>query len=247
MPKKYIPEKRGKYSKYDQDKIQNAVAAVRGGMSLRKAEQKFCIPKSTINDRIKGKVSMDAKSGRSPYISKEIENEIVTKATSSAAKGFGVSKRQLLTKVGTLCKRTSIAKFKNGIPGKDWWYAFAKRHPEISLRKPEKLETSRARMMNKVVVQKYFDELSEVITKLNLLDKPEFIWNADETGKQLSHSPTNVVAMKGSRNVVSRTGNDRSNITIMACVKLSQSSSFFSWCIATLYDFIFQFYQQLLK
>jgi transposase len=149
MARKYRADKRGTYAVYERSSVDDAVAAVRGGMSLRKAAEKYKIPKSTINDRVKEKVPMDAKSGRKPYLPAEIENDIIKKATSSAAKGFGISKRQLLLKVGTLCKKTSVASFKNGIPGKDWWYSFVKRHPEVSLRKPEKLETNRACMLNK--------------------------------------------------------------------------------------------------
>jgi transposase len=221
MARKYRADKRGTYAVYERSSVDDAVAAVRGGMSLRKAAEKYKIPKSTINDRVKEKVPMDAKSGRKPYLPAEIENDIIKKATSSAAKGFGISKRQLLLKVGTLCKKTSVASFKNGIPGKDWWYSFVKRHPEVSLRKPEKLETNRACMLNKVVVDKYFKDLSEIITNLNLNQSPEFIWNADETGKQMGHNPVNVVALKGTKSVVSRTSNDRTNITIMACVNAS--------------------------
>lgn len=134
MPRKYRAGKRGTYAVYGRSSVDDAVAAVRGRMSLRKAAEKYKIPDSTINDRVKGKVPMDAKSGRNLYLPAEIENDIVKKATSSEAKGFGISKRQLLLKVGTLCKKTSITSFKNGIPGKDWWYSFVKRHPEVRLR-----------------------------------------------------------------------------------------------------------------
>ena len=72
-------------------------------------------------------------------------------------------------------------------------------------------------MLNPTVVGKYFDDLEVIMNTLGLFDKPQFIWNCDETGKQLEHTPVQVVAKKGSRNVVGRTSNDRSNITIMAC------------------------------
>ena len=51
-----------------------------------------------------------------------------------------------------------------------------------------------------------------------MTERPARIWNCDETGKQLEHTPARVVALKGTRNVVGRTSNDRSHITIMACV-----------------------------
>ena len=73
-------------------------------------------------------------------------------------------------------------------------------------------------MLNTVVVNKYFEDLKTVVTELNLQHKPQYIWNCDETGKQLTHDPVRVVAKKGDKNVVGRTSNDRTNVTIMVCV-----------------------------
>jgi hypothetical protein len=89
----------------------------------------------------------------------------------------------------------------------------------VTLRKPEPLSTTRARMMNRVVVSNYFSDLFRVISENQL--SPDRIWNADETGKQFEHRPTSVVARKGSRSVPGRTGNSRENVTILACVNAS--------------------------
>jgi hypothetical protein len=48
-----------------------------------------------------------------------------------------------------------VAAFKGKSPGKDWFDGFMKRHPDLSIRKPEKLTTTRARMLNPVVVTNY--------------------------------------------------------------------------------------------
>jgi hypothetical protein len=52
-------------------------------------------------------------------------------------------------------------------------------------------------------------ELGQVLDRLWLADKPQFIWNCDECGKQFEHTPVRVVAEKGARNVVGRTSNNR--------------------------------------
>jgi hypothetical protein len=93
-----------------------------------------------------------------------------------------------------------------------------KRHKELTIRQAEKLGTSRVRMMNPVVVQKYFDDLETIIEDLNLQDQPQCIWDCDETGRRFEHNPVRVIADKWARNVVSKTSNSRSNGTIMACV-----------------------------
>lgn len=76
-------------------------------------------------------------------------------------------------------------------------------------------------MLNSEVVSKYFQDLSNLVTELNLSDKPASVWNCDETGKQLSHDPVRVIAKKGTKNVVGRISNDRTNVTIMACANVS--------------------------
>jgi len=43
--------------------------------------------------------------------------------------------------------------------GKDWFEGLKRRHPGIVVRKPEKLGTNRARMMNKEVISRYFADL----------------------------------------------------------------------------------------
>ena len=39
-------------------------------------------------------------------------------------------------------------------------------------------------MLNEIVTGRYFDKLSETITKLNLKEKQEVIWNMDEKSQR---------------------------------------------------------------
>lgn len=73
-------------------------------------------------------------------------------------------------------------------------------------------------MLNPTVVEKYMNDLGQKISELKLEHKPNQIWNCDETGKQFQHNSVKVIAQKGAKNVVSRVSENRTNITIMACV-----------------------------
>ena len=73
-------------------------------------------------------------------------------------------------------------------------------------------------MLNKPVVEKYFNTLRAVLTELDLFNKPEAIWNMDESGVQLVHKPVQVIAKRGSKNVPGRTATNRDNITVLLCV-----------------------------
>ncbi|CAG2244263.1 unnamed protein product [Mytilus edulis] len=206
------------YMKYGKENLENAIKSIKDGVySYRRASQVFGVPKTTIIDHVSGRIELNAKPGRKPVIPIEMENVVARKVVEAANKGFGITKKQLQMKISRLCKLQKIeTPLRGEYPGDDWWRGFKSRHPEIALRKPEKLSTSRSRMLNRVVVTKYFEDLGKVITDNNLTAAT--IWNMDETGKQFEHNPTNVCARKGSRNVPGRTSNSRENVTILASV-----------------------------
>ena len=66
-------------------------------------------------------------------------------------------------------------------PSEHWWGGFRQRHPELTLRKPDKLERSRAEALNPDVVKQYFELLNEVMEKNKLKTSPRQIYNCDET------------------------------------------------------------------
>ena len=51
--------------------------------------------------------------------------------------------------------------FKGIQPSIDLWTELRKHHPELTIRQSEKLSSSRSRMMNPVVVNKYFRDLEQ--------------------------------------------------------------------------------------
>ncbi|XP_045169801.2 uncharacterized protein LOC123532438 [Mercenaria mercenaria] len=136
----------------------------------------------------------------------------------AARRGIGVTRKQVLMRTSVLCKRLRIGSgYPNFVAGKDWWEGVRRRHPDLTIRKPEKLSSTRARMMNREVIGRYFNDLGTIIEELNLLDKPQNVWNCDEMGKSFEHDPVRVVSQKGV-NCVTRTSSRSTNITVMACV-----------------------------
>ena len=53
-----------------------------------------------------------------------------------------------------------------------------------------------------VNVKNYFQELVKILTKYNLKNKPEQIWNVDETVSTLNHDTPKIMAAKGERHYV---------------------------------------------
>ena len=107
--------------------------------------------------------------GRSPVLPPKIEQKLVNAAKEAADIGLGVSRKQFFVKTGKVVKRLNLkTPFKKGIPGKDWFKGVKKRHPEIVIKKPQKLSVTRSKAMNPQVVSNYFDQLKDVMEKLNV-------------------------------------------------------------------------------
>lgn len=151
MPRK----NKNKYQQYNSDDLKAAVEAVRTKqMSVRAAATTYGVPKTTISDRITHRVDDDVKNGRPPLIPIDIEKGMVNKILYAADKGFGLTRSQVISKAQQVCKTMNITNsFSRNTPqdtkvGKDWFEGLKKRHPEVVMRKPEPLSTSRSRLMN---------------------------------------------------------------------------------------------------
>ena len=171
------------YLKYKHEALVDAIQAIQTGNVLWKASKTFCIPKSTLVGHVKGKVS--GSPGKNPFIPIEMENLIVEKVLKLAEEVLGISKKHMMRKVRKVAKKD--------LPSEAWWKGFKGRHPEISIRKPEKLSTCRSRMMNRVVVSNLFSKIAKLINDTQLTS--DVIWNTDETEKQFEHSPRSVISI----------------------------------------------------
>ena len=76
-------------------------------------------------------------------------------------------------------------------------------------------------MMVRFVLNKYFDELESLLKRLGIEDKPQQIWNCDETSVQFSPSASKVISQKGIQNVVARCSPSKDSITILVTIKVS--------------------------
>lgn len=89
---------KGINSTYPVENMIAAVEAVREGASIREASAKFGVPRSTLGDRITGRIAVEARPGKDPVIPIDIEDKMVEKAFSCANQGFGVSKKNVNSK-----------------------------------------------------------------------------------------------------------------------------------------------------
>jgi hypothetical protein len=188
--------------------------------SIRKACSLYAVPKTTLLRRLHGKVPDDAK-GRPTKLTDHEESRLEEYILNMESVGFGLT-------IEDVCKSAYDIASVNGHPevfnkekkaaGYDWYQGFLRRHPRLSLRKPEGLAAVRSDMLNHTVMDDYFGKLYHFLTQHDLLNKPRSLFNCDESGFSTVPSTTpRILGLKGKKMVHSKTSRDRGeNITIVA-------------------------------
>ena len=80
-----------------------------------------------------------------------------------------------------------------------WFYGFMKRWPELIVIRPSRLSEKRARCANELCINNYFVELTKLMKKYNLIDKPQHIYYVDEKGINTEFRPPNIVSINASK------------------------------------------------
>lgn len=162
---------------------------------MQKASRMFGIPPQTLRDRVLGHI--DANNycmGGETLFTRDEEETLVDHVETLAELGYGYSNVRLQQLAGELA--FDLGKKKKTSPlSNNWLAGFLRRWKDrLSSVNPRKLESTRAKSTTPEVLASYFSNLKEVLTENDLLDKPQFIYNIDETGLQPEHRPPNVIA-----------------------------------------------------
>ena len=193
MPKK--KEDDGKRRKlWSPAQMARAITAVREKkMGYLKASKEFQVPRASLFRLVNSKeqdakVAASTTLGRKPVFSKELEQELQNYLIQMEAMYYGLTKKDVCTLAYQLAIRNNIPHpfGKDETGGKDWFYAFMKRNPKLSIRKPMGTSFARARGFREEEVEKFFGLLYNVFEKHNY--PANRIYNLDETGLSVVQS-----------------------------------------------------------
>ena len=117
--------------------------------------------------------------------------------------GNGKTKREILQSVKRLVEQKRA---QEGIPvakfnGEGWWAKFMKRHSELSLRTSDTLLHCRSSAVSQQALNHYFELVKKTLEVNGLVNKPNCIYNMDESGMPLDHKQFKRVTPKGIKKV----------------------------------------------
>lgn len=198
--------------------MREAVQAVLDGkMGYYKAAKQFDVPQTTLERKVKAarlvlnetsdeKLPIPIKvplGPRLPVFSVSEENELCAYLLEMEERLYGLTVKDLKALVYQLAIKNNKPNPFNAEKkeaGREWINGFLKRHPELSIRKPENTSAARASGFNKVAVEKFFNFLGNVYDEHQLT--PDRIYNCDETGVSVvPKTNSKIIAKRGRKQV----------------------------------------------
>ena len=154
-----------KYYKWSEEDMDNALTAFRKNqLELNECCRQFNVPKATFkrrlsdsNKHIKGSTK---RAGVITTLPAELEADLVEHVLRLEACFFGITRRDVMNLAYQLVEKNKIYhRFNNTLQraGKKWYYNFIRRHPELSLRLPEKTSMAWAKGFNRENVTEFFN------------------------------------------------------------------------------------------
>jgi hypothetical protein len=145
-------------------------------------------------------------------LSPEQEQALLDWVSQKAAEGNPFSLK-------TLCYQGEIISRKP--LGRTWARSFQKRHPEMVLAKPQKLDLKRADHFNKAIVTDFFEKWQALLDEHGGIP-PEHIWNMDEKGIQLGGGCKNLgnkfIYFRNSKERYQISSDNLELVTILECI-----------------------------
>ena len=144
--------------------------------------------------RVSEETSVESRKGPKPVFTKEEANAMAGWLSEMAKRRMGLTLGEFLDFVAKIVKEENRSTpFTDGRPSYEWSYAFMARNSHIvQSRKEVPLEYSRSKLTREKL-ERWYIGFRNFLTTEELLDKPERIWNADETGFNMGSKTGKVI------------------------------------------------------
>lgn len=205
-------------TKYTAEALLNAYNEVKKTkLPVERVAAKYGIPPQTLRDRVKGLIDpKDCAAGRDTLFTADEELILVEHAEVMSQMGYGYTNIQLQHLAGDLAYDFGRRKTNKPLTN-SWLYSFLGRWSQrLASRNPQRLESNRAKHSTPEVLVTYYNNLEKVLDDYDLKDKPQFIYNLDETGLQPEHRPPNIIGSVNSK-AQAVTSPRSTTVTVIGC------------------------------
>ena len=202
---------------WEEDRLKSALFALERGVSQRAAVDRYGVPRQTRRNHITSG-STEKNLGRSTILSAAVEEELKAGIKRFSDIGLPSTKKVIQSYVYSYVTSNGVDHpFTNRRAGRKWFTEFMKRHPDLSVRKAQSMNPARAAKLNRFIITDYFTKLETTLEELNLLTRPDRIYDMDEKGCRLTlHHQQKVVSAKGRKRVHVVAPEHAENVTIVA-------------------------------
>lgn len=210
-----------KHSQWSPEDMQRALKACREDkVTPSEAARTFNVPRKTLTDRLHGKVSDDCKTaGRKRALTPGQERDLCNYIGYMAGRGFPLTINQILMLAWCIDKTSGRKVFGSSGPCEGWWKSFRDKYPDATkLRRPDRMDRGRALYSTVDIIRDYFQLLKEHLDKGGYLERPQDIYNCDESIVDLNKCTQRVVVPKRMKHAHSRDVASSEHISIHCCV-----------------------------
>lgn len=217
-----------KIGKHSVEQMRDALALKNQGLSLRKAAERKSIPYATLRryflkqQRFGENIKLTPNYEINRVFTEEQEASLKEYLFECAYAFYGLTNkdcRQIayqMAKYNNISMQTSWSQ--NEIAGVEWLRSFRKRHSELTLRCPERCSLARATAFNKSNVEKFFDNLHNIMQRHPRFADGTRIFNLDETSTTTVQKPQKVLAPKGIRCLSKVTSGEKGTLVTTCCI-----------------------------
>ena len=198
---------------WSDENMVSALEAVKSGMSVLRAATLYDVPKSTLRDRVNGRVKHGEKPGPNTYLSSAEEEELTSFLMEVAKIGYGKTRTEVKHLVEAVAREKEVLRGTKITDG--WFRRFLERRPNLSLRRGDATANVRMEALDHETMKDYFKSLEETLNEHDLMNCPGQIYNVDETGVPLDH---NVIAQRGQKKIRYRVSRNKKQITVVGCI-----------------------------
>lgn len=212
--------------KFDPNAIQRAIERVEGGSSVYKAAIAENLDPETFRRHHKKyeesvKLAMEFKAAQNystkKIFSDDLEEKLCEYILRCADLGYGLTRQQCCEIAYKTALHNNVKVPQSWIDKKqagiEWLFGFFRRHPNLSVRKPEACSLARATAFNRHTVEMFYNNLDNVRQRHPNFSNGSRLFNLDETSAQtVQKNPPKIVAQKGKKQVYQNTSAERGTL-----------------------------------